>query len=389
MSLLGALGILLGLLAWPFAFIERTRGRAAVFAFAFLAHVLSAIVFFVYSQTNASDASLYYTDPYHMYELGFGFSTRFIIFVVQAMKMTFGGTYLDYFFLFQTFGFFGIALLMRIFEEIYAGLGVPQPRWSYLLLFLPGIHFWTSAIGKDAPIFAACCLAVWAAMQVRRRYIALGIAVFLMLLIRPHIALIAVVAVTWTVFADRSTHFLLRGLLVIASVGAFVGAVATVRDSLYIDVTNADSVSNFLAARESFVQAGELGTTGVGNAPYIVKVFSFLFRPLFVDANGFFGYIASVENVILMVIFGVMALRIRTVISAAKAVPYVRYALISSIGVTLALSIDYYNVGLGLRQKTMVVPCFLIVFVTLAALREARRRAAVAAQMVRASPLTA
>ena len=389
MTLVGVIGILLGLLAWPFAFVDRSRARAAVFALAYLAHTLSAVVYFLYTQTNASDASLYYLDPYGMYTLGFGFSTQLIVYLVQSSKTAFGGTYLDYFFLFQAIGFFGIALLMRTIEEIYLGLDLPQPRWTYLLLFLPGIHFWTSAIGKDAPIFTACCLAIWAAMQIRRRYLWLGFAIVLMIMIRPHVALITVVAVAWTVFADRTTHILLRGFLVIVSIGALVGAAMTLKTSTRLDVTNADSVSDFLAARDNFVQAGDLGATGVANAPYVVKVFSFLFRPMFLDANGPFGIIASIENVILLVIFGLMALRLRTLFASARAIPFVRYALLSSIGITLALAIDYYNVGLALRQKTMVVPGFLVVVVALAAVREARRRVSEAAQMVRASPLTA
>jgi hypothetical protein len=388
-SALGVFGILLGLLAWPFAFIERSRARAALFALAYLTHVLCAIAYWLYSQTNASDASLYYLDPYGMYVLGFGFSTQSVVWLVQTIKSVFGGTYLDYFFLFQAFGFFGIALLMRIMEEIYIGLDIPQQRWTYLLLFLPGIHFWTSAIGKDAIIFTGCCLAIWASMQVRRRYLALGVAIFLMILVRPHVALITAAVMTWTVFADRSTHILLRGLLVVVSLAAFVFAVATIKTSLYIDVTSADSVTDFLATRDNFVQRGDLGTTGVANAPYPIKVFSFLFRPLFLDANGAFGYVASLENSVLLAVFGAMALRARTLFSAARAVPFVRYALISSIGITLALSIDYYNVGLGLRQKTMVIQGFLIVFVAVSALRQARRRAGEAAQTMRASPLTA
>ena len=43
---------------------------------------------------------------------------------------------------------FGFAVKLRREE-----LGQTQSKYVYLLLFLPGLHFWTSAIGKDAPLF--------------------------------------------------------------------------------------------------------------------------------------------------------------------------------------------------------------------------------------------
>lgn len=391
MTLVGIFGILLGLLAWPFACVERTRTRVTVFALLFLAHVASAVVYYLYVQTAAADTEMYYNDPFDQFHEGFGVNTQFILWVVQNMKLVVGGTYLDYFFVFQAFGFFGIVLLMRAMEEIYATLDLEQPTWTYLLLFLPGLHFWPSAIGKDAPLFGACCLALWATMQVRRRYLALAAAIVVMLLVRPHVALIAVAAVTWTVFGDRSTHPLLRGVLVLASLAGLIVAAATMRSTFQLDVTSADSVSDYLAVRSSFIGSGsaDVGNTAVISAPYPVRVLSFLFRPLFLDAEGVFGYIASFENVVLLVIFGFTLLRLRVVIAAMKAVPFVRYALIASVGITLALSIDYYNIGLGLRQKTMVVPGILLICVAVAALREARRRASQVAEVVRATPLTA
>jgi hypothetical protein len=161
------------------------------------------------------------------------------------------------------------------------------------------------------------------------------------------------------------------------------------RSTFQIDLTSADSVSDFLATRDNFQLSDDTGNTAVLNAPYPIRVLSFLFRPLFVDATGAFGYIASFENVFLLLIFGVLARRLRLLMAAVKVEPFVRYALISSLGMTLALGIDYYNVGLGLRQKTMVLPGFIIAFVAVAAIRLARQRFEQPAHVVQTSPLVA
>jgi len=376
MTFIGILGMLLGLLALSYAWIERTRVRVAVFAGLFLSHTFCAFVYHSYAVNYGSDASIYYYG-YEGFETGFGTSTQFIIYITQAIKTATDATYLDLFLVFHAFGFFGVALLMRTFEEVFASVDLPQPTWSYFLLFLPGINFWTSAIGKDGLLFTACCLAAWAVMNLRRRYVALAAAVGLMILIRPHIAVIAVVAAAWTVLADRTSNALLRGTLVLASLGGLVVAAATMKSTFALDVTSADSISDFLAVRENaLASSDDLGNTAVLDAPYPVRVLSFLFRPLFLDAEGAFGYIASFENTVFLFIFGFFIVRFRILFAAVKRVPFLRYATIFGLGVTLALAIDYYNVGLGLRQKTMVVPAFLVILVAIGAVRAARRRAA-------------
>jgi hypothetical protein len=368
-TLLGVLGILLGLLAWPYAVIDRTRARAVVFALAFLAHALSAIVFWLYTQTNASDASLYYMDPYNMMENGFGLSTQFVVWIVQIIKGVVGGTYLDYFLLFQAVGFFGLAILMRIMEEIFLEMDTPQPRLSYALLFLPGLHFWTSAIGKDAPLFTAICLAIWASMQLSRRFIPLGIAIAIMILVRPYIALVAMVALAVMFIGNKRIHVALRLVLgAVAIVGAVLAA-TTVQSAFNIDVTNADSVSEFLARREALIENVDASGNTAVNAALPLRILSLLFRPLFFDAQGWFAYIASLESVVALVAVGYLLLHLRSSIRLSRAAPFLRFGMTLTIGVTFLLGLTYFNVGLGLRQRTMIMPGLLVLVIALRAVR--------------------
>lgn len=372
MTAVGIIGALLGLLAWPVAVIERTRLRIVIFALAFLVHAGCGVVFYIYSQSNISDSAGYYYD-----ELGFGrefgLATQLIYFIVQTLKSTIGGTFLDYFMIFQAFGFFGIAFLMRIFEEIYRELEIGQPLYVYLLLFLPGMHFWTSSIGKDGAIFSGVCLSLWAAMQVRQRYWWLALGILVVLLIRPHIALIMAAAIVATLLLDRASGLFARLLLVFAAVAGLAVAAATVQSTFSLDVTNADSVSDFLASREEVTQTStDTGDTAVqGSLP--VRFFSLLFRPFFLDAEGLFGYVASFENLILLLVILALLIRIRQTISVAKSLTFIRYAFVMSLGIAFVLSLVYYNVGLGLRQKMMFVPGILVIFVAVFAVRRARR----------------
>jgi len=372
MSLLGIVSILVGLLTAKFAMVERSRLRVFTFAALYVAHLVASFVYFGYVQAEGGDSELYYYDELDFYNRGFALGTGVLIYFVQYLKELIGGTYLDYFMMFHTIGFCGVALLMRVFEEIYVGLRTEQQPFVLLLLLLPSIQFWTGAIGKDAPLFLAACLSLWAAVNVRKRWIAMGAAVTLMLLVRPHIALVALVAAAVAMLLEKQFSKLVRsGLLIVALVGAAF-AVATIQSALRLDLTDADSISTFLEARDTVAQSAAGGNTSVQGS-FGLRMISLLFRPFFFDVEEMFGYIASVENAFLLMIFATIFARLPTVISLFRRSAFVRYAATFSFGVAIVLALAYYNVGLGLRQRTMFLPGVLALFVTILAIRAERR----------------
>jgi hypothetical protein len=329
---------------------------------------------------------LYYYDFLGYYQNGFGLNTQFIIYVVQSIKYVAGGSYLDYFLIFQAIGFFGIAILMRILEEIYSDLGVEPSWYIYLLLFLPSLHYWSSALGKDSLFFFATVLSIWSAMNIRRRLTAMVLAITVLMLIRPHIAMVALAALAATVVRDRQTSPAIRVIFFATSVIGVIFAVATLRTTFNLNLTDPNTVSDMLSGtgRDAFVQSEDAGRTAV-NAVYPVRVLSLLFRPFFFDAGGALGLIVSFENLLFLFMICALIYHHRLVTTLAKTVPYIRFALLSSVGVLLMLSIGYYNVGLGIRQKaTMILPGFFVAFVTLRAMLQARKeqQAGVAAHAV-------
>lgn len=371
MTLVGLLGPIIALLAWQMAFVERTRTRAAIFFLAFLTHIGTTILYYFWVQTTVADTILYYDDPYNFYGTGFGMGTRFVIYMVQYLKDVLGGTYLDYFLLFQAFGFWGVVFMMRIFEEIHIELGTKQSPFTYLLFFLPGIHFWTSAIGKDAPLFLAASLAVWSAMQLRRRFIAFGLSILIMVLFRPYIALAALMALALSAFIDPRNSVGTKLVLLLAAFAALVPVLGTVENTFRVDVTSAESVSDFFQY-QSEISAQDEGGSAVVGASYPVRIFSLLFRPLFVDANGAFGLIASLENLFLMFILFQILRNFGSVKKLVRSVFFIRFGSIFAVVLILLLGFVYYNVGLGLRQKVMFMPGLLTLFVAVLAVKHAK-----------------
>jgi hypothetical protein len=297
--------------------IRPTRIRVTVFCLAYLAHAAAALFYYNLVKNGVADSALYYYDPLRTYEEGFGFNTAFIIYLVQLPKSLFGGTYLDYFFVFQAAGFLGLCLLMRTIEEIYAEVDTPQPVYTYLLLFMPSLHYWTSAIGKDSLFFLGICLSIWAAMQYKQRLIALSGGLLLMLAVRPHIAVIAAGAFAMAVMVDRRTRLIIKLPLFLLSIAGAAFAVVSVWSTFRIDLTNVDALSEMMAGREAFAGSEDAGRTAV-NAGYPIRLLSLLFRPFFFDGGGALGLIVSFENLLFLVIVVLIVFHLRTMTRLAR-----------------------------------------------------------------------
>ena len=364
MTLLGFVSILLGLLSAKFAMIERTRLQVYAFAVLYVAHLAATLVYFGYVQSQGGDSELYYFDELDFYNRGFALGTGVLIYFVQTLKLWIGGSYLDYFMMFHAIGFCGVALLMRVFEEIYLSMGTERPPYILLLLLLPSIQFWTCAIGKDAPLFTAVSLCLWAAINLRRRYWALAFAIGLM---------VAVMASALALLFDTGfSRWTRTGLLLVALVaGAF--AVATIQSALRLDLTDADSISTFLEIRDNVAQSAAGGNTSVQGS-FGFRLFSLLLRPFFFDVEDAFGYIASIENAILLLLFMVIGFRFPTFVALFRRSPFVRFAATMLVGITIVLALSYYNVGLGLRQRTMFLPSLLALLVIISAVRSEPRQ---------------
>jgi len=381
MTILGVIGILLSFAGLLFASVRPSQSRAIFAIVLILLHIGASVAYYSYAQSNPSDAFLYYYDALLMRNQDFELGTVFVVKFVYGLKTVFGGTFLDYFLLFQVLGIWGVLLVFRTFQEIHDHLGQRPSQLSYIILLFPGLHFWTSALGKDGPIFFAVSLAVWAAIKLRSRLAAFVIAIGIMILIRPHVALVATVALAVAAFFDNRANRLAKTvLLIIALVGASYIAL-TVKSTFSVDVTSANSISDFFADQEQKAQA-QSGGTMVRDASFAVRLFSLLFRPMFFDANGIFALVASVENLVTLVLFGFMLWNWKELWWLARRVFFLRFALLFSVAMLLLLTLVYYNVGLGSRQKAMIYPALFAFFVSQWAFHRAqrwiRRQAAVA-----------
>jgi len=364
------IALIISLLALPVASSRLTLPRLAFLFGLLIIHLAATILSYNYAQSHIADSALYYYDLWHFankpwWSLG----TVFVIHIAQALKGYLGASYLDCFMMFQAIGFWGIMILMRTFEELHEKILAPQSTVSKYLLFLPSIHFWTASIGKDAILFFAMALCTWSILNVSRRIMRLGFALLLMVLVRAHIAVLVVasLAIAATLYRGlslgRRVTLLLPALLALAVLGAVV------QSSIGIDLSDPGSVATFLEERTDVI-AGAAGNTSLNGQPFTVRLVSLLFRPMFVDARNALGLVASMENVFFVLIYAYCLIRWREVVELYKKVYFIRFALVLTLGLMVLLAIVNYNVGLGLRQRTMFLPLLLSIFVAIWAFRQ-------------------
>lgn len=368
MSLVGFVGLLIAISAAYAVDFKGSRQRLVVFVLLLVMHTLASGAFYLYALKSGSDAQFYYYDTARFYGVSSGLGTAIILNGVQILKEQFGGSFFDYFMIFNAIGFWGLVFVTKTFDEIFEELDVPQGPQVYLPLFLPGLHFWTGFIGKDAPLFLAVSLAVWACMRFNKRLVSMGIAVTIMLAVRPHIAVISLVAIGLSAVADSRTKLWIKGLLIAATIFGTGFVVTSLETTYRINVSSAEGVSEFMAGRSSVTEESGADMSIVqANFPF--KVISLWLRPFFIDAENTMGYIASLENAMLLLIFGFILWHFNLTRQLFKKVLYVRFCVIFFIALTALVAAVNFNVGLGLRQKMMAMPCLLVILATLLAVR--------------------
>jgi hypothetical protein len=146
---------------------------------------------------------------------------------------------------------------------------------------------------------------------------------------------------------------------------AMIGSLVLVQDKILAVMNLQDSenlIEDFQAASQK--NADDLSTAGSGvdmsSYPLPLKLFTFWFRPLFVDAPNMLGFITSVENLIYLLLFGKIIRK--DFIKFIKNSPsLVKMSLVIFFTASLAMTFVMSNLGIIMRQKTMVM--YFIFFV--------------------------
>ena len=324
-------------------------------------HLGFFIIFFSYSILNRTDSREYYWDAFYMWdEWGqqFRSGTVFISFFA-APFIQLGFSYLSIMLLYSWMGYVGFVYAYAYFKESIPIDVKVFGRFDLLtlLLFLPNMHFWTASLGKGSMIFMGLMLFTYAIKFPQKRIFTLIIGGFFIYMVRPHVMLFVLVGVMIGILTGRGKISIgVKLLVLIASVGFLAAASSSIL--AVAKLQNSENViedfEEFTGATSAKLESSADSGVSMSDYPLPLKLFTFWFRPLFIDSPGIIGLFSSVENLIYLFLFAkIMNMRfIRFILKAPYMVKMSAIVfLLSSFALTFVMS----NLGIIMRQKSMVM----------------------------------
>lgn len=321
-------------------------------------HTIACVVFWHAIQSQPVDAHHYFDmsledgNPVWPGTYAVASFTRFFSFHL-------GFSFFNCFLVFNLIGYMGLLFFAAALQES-GQKNFGSMTLATAALFLPSLSLWSAAIGKDAPAFLAVCMMLYASADLIHRKRMFGLAVVIMLLVRPHIAVLMTIALAGTF---KRTGLNARSIATFASITALIAATCWIALN-YVglsDRLSIETINEYLEARDG---ATDYGTSSIdmSNMTYPEQIFAYLFRPLFLDAKGTMWLIASAENLLLLLAV-VTTLPFASRFGGLKK-PSVRIHIVFAATFLMLMAPLTDNLGLAMRQKIMVLPSLLFLLLT-------------------------
>ena len=335
----------------------------------FLYHTFFSLVYYLWALVNASDSKAYFRDTINgrrgdsWLEI-YDFGTPFIEFLAYPFIHGLGFDYVSSMFLFGFFGFVGFFYLyLFVVEQIQFKHKVFSIDVILLLFFLPIAHFYSASLGKGAVILAGMGMLFYGLNRIQSRLVVLLIGALLVLHVRAHImAAVCGAAVLAALFSNKGIRNWQKVLIIAVALAALGPLFQQTFAYVGVDATDADAITEWSEKRTSDLKKAN-SAVDLENYSQPMKLFTFLFRPLFIDSPNALGLIVSVENLIYLLLF-LRCFSPRFFRFIIQAPWMVKMALTTFFVVSIALAQISSNMGIAIRQKSQVT--YLFVFVLLA-----------------------
>lgn len=322
----------------------------------YLWHTVFCVMYAIWALTGL-DALAYYRLSLTG-GVDFYLGTRGVIYITSFFTSFLGWSYLSTFLLFGIFGFVGLLAFDSALRHVVAEKSRMIRRCATLVVFLPSVSFWSAALGKEPIAFFATGLALWASIDLKRRYVSYILAVAAMLVVRPHMAGFLVLAVGAAMMLQHkmtlAQKFLLGGIAIAAA------ALLVPLAMEYVGLGNeADSAQfiEYVEQRQSYNQTGG-GAVDISSMSLPMQLFTYLFRPLPYEAFSLSSLAASLDNAFLLILF-LVGLRGLFKQSSTQILGNRTFLWIYGLSSWLILAVTTANLGISVRQKWMFLPMLL------------------------------
>jgi hypothetical protein len=334
-------------------------------------HSAWAVSYSSYILVNGGDAFNYFERArFDFVEPTFG--TEFVVWLT-SFPASIGLGFWPISFIYNIAGALGLVLFCAALQEITSEIGKSLLKRLLILLCLalPSLSFWTSGIGKDSLAFLSVGLFLWSTINFGRRQVGAIGAVICMLMIRPHIACLMVLSIAaGALFVSNVRASVRFGVGALATAAALFAVPLAL---LYSGSAQFSSLREFISDRQEQNMGGGSSIDITGMNP-LLRLLSFLYRPLPNETAGFSQLAASMDNLVLI---GLTVVGLLMIYRAGFIRVFRRYsiALIYGLSCLVLLSQVTANLGLATRQKWMSIPALLIIFIGAWSMKRGERRA--------------
>lgn len=339
-------------------FLIRDMGSA----FLYVWHTFFSVFYCWYVIRSGGDAVSYFRDGADWngeISVGTAAVRSISAFLVSGLGFSILGTFL----VFNIFGQIGLLAFWGCLKQAVVGKSRQVRLLVPLIVFLPSVSFWSSALGKDAISFMATGLALWASLKLSQRGLLMTFSVAAMLLVRPHMAGVMVMAIALSLLMDPQASSLKKVGLGVVALGAVMALIPfALRYAGVGEVVDVESLTTYIDKRQSYNTEGD-GGIDIASMSLPMQLFSYLFRPVIFEARNVFSLAASLDNLLLFGLFvvgGVAMLRGRKSCLNENRTFMWAYAL----GSWLVLAMTTANLGIALRQKWMFVPMLIFLLIS-------------------------
>lgn len=337
-------------------------------------HTMLCMVYFWFIFYKGGDAAMYFKEAsLYGFDNEFSLGTAGIIYFTSLLVQVLGLSFLGCFLVFNIFGSIGLIAFDSILKHATQKSSRHLKLLATIIVFLPSVSFWSSAVGKDSISFMSACLALWAALNFKKRIILFIVAVLAMLLVRPHIAAAMVAAYALAFIFDQRVSIIQR---------LFIGSIAIVSSAVVVplamqyaglgDAQNAADIEAYIEQRQGHNLEGG-SSVDISSMSLPMQLFTYLFRPLPFEANSIFALAASVDNIILLFLFllGTLAIfkKSKPLVESNRAFLWI-YAMM----VLFILATTTANLGIAMRQKWMFAPILIFLLISVIRPRKIRAR---------------
>jgi len=229
-----------------------------------------------------------------------------------------------------------------------------------LVFFMPNLHFWSCGVGKDTLLFFCIGIFVYSIMNINKRLLLAILSFGLSYFIRPHITLFLAMSFGLAYIMGSKVSKSQRLIFSVILIGVGIIILPSVMEFAKIEETTVESFEQFSGKKADLLSRGGSGSSiDISSYPFPLKVFTFLFRPLFFDINGIPALLASFENLFLLLV--TVNIFKNNPLQTIKASPFVIKGLVFFLIIgTLTFSQSLGNLGIMIRMRNMFLPGLLI-----------------------------